>query len=68
MAGYAKTVSAAKKFKDRIGKSPVTIKAVKASGPNKADLVISNADADQIKSASKKLKLLEECRVIIILD
>jgi len=60
IAGYAREVKDAAKL-DRVGKIPGQIKAIKASGDNSTDIVISNADADEVRSASQNLKFLSEC-------
>jgi hypothetical protein len=68
MAGYSKTPEQAGSQTDRIGKQPGIIKAVKATGASKCDLVISNEDAQSVLAASKSMKFLADCRVIIIVD
>jgi hypothetical protein len=68
MCGYSKDVKSAKAQVDRIGKSPCLVKAMSASGPNKADIVVGKKDADLIQSAAANMKFLSECRVIIVLD
>jgi hypothetical protein len=68
MAGYAKSVEDAGKNKDRIGITPEKVKAIKASGANSCDVVISSGDANAIRSSAKNLKFLQECRVIIVVD
>lgn len=68
MSGYAKSVENAAKSVDRIGKTPAKFKAIQASGANKCDVVLSNADANAIRSSAKNLKFLQECRVIIVVD
>lgn len=68
MCGYAKSLDNAKQLSDRIGKNPCMVKGIKAAGANKADIVISNADADVVQGAAKNLKFLSECRVVVILD
>ncbi len=67
MVGYAKTIEGATKIK-RAGNTPGSIKAVKVSGQNSTDVIISNNDAEDIRSASKNLKFLSECRVVLVLD
>lgn len=67
IVGYAKTVEGAAKL-DRVGDKPGKVKAVKASGDNSTDIVISKEDAADIRSASKNLKFLSECRVIFVVD
>lgn len=68
MCGYAKTLAAAQKQADRIGASPLMVKGLKASGANKADIIIAKKDADALNSAAANMKFLSECRVIVILD
>jgi hypothetical protein len=67
IVGYSKDVAKAAKL-DRVGKNPGQVKAEKASGDNKTDVVISDDDAADIRSASKNLKFLSECRVIFVVD
>jgi hypothetical protein len=68
IVGYAKEETMAVKLVDRIGKNPGKIKAQKAHGENSTDIVISAADAADVRSASANLKFLSECRVILIID
>ncbi|NLD99945.1 MAG: hypothetical protein GX640_08720 [Fibrobacter sp.] len=68
VVGYSKDITAALKLVDRIGKTPGKVKAVKAFGDNSTDVVISNADAESIRSAASNLKFLSECRVLFIID
>jgi hypothetical protein len=65
--GYSKDVKAAAKL-DRVGKTPGQIKALKAQGDNATDVVISAADAADVRSAAQNLKFLSECRVILVVD
>jgi hypothetical protein len=67
IVGYAKSVGDAAKL-DRVGKSAGSIKAMKASGDNNTDVVVSNKDAADIRSAAENLKFLSECRVIFVID
>lgn len=68
IAGYAKTVKNAQKQESRIGSTPGLVKAIRASGSNKTDVVLSINDANSVRSSAKNLKFLSECRVIIIID
>jgi len=68
VVAYSKDVNAALKLVDRIGKTPGQIKAMKAFGENSTDVVISNVDAESIRSAASNLKFLSECRVLFIID
>jgi hypothetical protein len=67
IVGYAKDVAAAAKL-ERVGKTPGQIKAVKAEGANRTDVVISEDGAADVRSASKNLKFLSECRVVLVVD
>jgi hypothetical protein len=67
VVGYSKEVAAAAKL-TRVGKNPGQIKGQKAYGTNSTDIVISNDDAADIRSAAKNLKFLSECRVIFVID
>ena len=68
VVGYSKAVETAAKLTDRVGENPGTVKGMKAHGENSTDVVISNADASDIRSAAKNLKFLSECRVIFVVD
>ncbi len=67
MVGYAKDVQTAAGL-DRTGDDPGQIKAVKASGQNNTDVVVSDKDAASIRSASENLKFLSQCRVVFVID
>ncbi len=67
VVGYSKSISDAAKL-DRVGDTPGRIKAQKASGQNGTDVIISDKDASDIRSASENLKFLSQCRVVFIID
>ncbi|MBD3421328.1 MAG: hypothetical protein GF398_14525 [Chitinivibrionales bacterium] len=67
IVGYAKNVLKASKL-GRVGDSPGKVTAVKASGANSTDVVLSNKDAAEVRSAAENLKFLSECRVIFVVD
>lgn len=67
MVGYAKDLSAAQS-NSRVTDRPITIKAVRTSGPAKCDVVISNSDAARLKAAGENLSFLQKCRVMVVLD
>jgi hypothetical protein len=67
IVGYAKDVKAAAKL-GRVGKTPGQIKALKAEGDNATDVVISDTDAADVRSAAQNLKFLSECRVVLVVD
>ena len=56
------------KFDPRVSDNPIVVKALKTVWPGRCDFIISNADADKLRSASEHLLFLRECRVIIVLD
>ncbi len=67
MAGYEKEMTSALR-NDRITDRPLVTKALSASGSSRADLVISNQDAETLHGMKENLSFLQKCRVIIILD
>ena len=67
VVGYLKDVEKARD-NDRVKGNPAVIKAVESTGANKADLVISKADADSLRAISQTQSFLSEGRVMIILD
>jgi hypothetical protein len=67
MAGYAKDLTASQ-TNPRVTDQPLTVKGLRTEGPGQSNLVISNADADQIRGASENLSFLKKCRVMIVLD
>ena len=67
MSGYARDLTAAQS-NQRVTNSPVTVKALKTSGAGKADLIIANADAQQIKASAENASFMKKCRVMIVLD
>jgi hypothetical protein len=65
VAGYAKDVqAAANNF--RVTDNPAVIKAVRASGNARTDVVINQADAQAFRDMSNKGDFLKYCRVIIV--
>jgi len=67
MAGYLKDPLQAQQ-NPRVTDKPLLVKAIKASGDARVDLVISNADASMIHGATQNLSFLEKCKVIILVD
>jgi hypothetical protein len=56
------------KFDLRVSDNPIVVKALKTIWPRRCDFIISNSDADKLRSASEHLLFLRECRVVIVLD
>lgn len=67
MTGYARDLTAAQS-NERVTNNPLTIKGIKSEGPGKSNIVISNANAGQLRAASENLTFLKKCRVMIVLD
>jgi hypothetical protein len=53
---------------DRIGSSPLIVRALSVAGTNSCDLVISQADAARIHGSKTNLDLLSRCRVGFLFD
>jgi hypothetical protein len=67
MSGYARDLTAAQS-NQRVTANPVTVKALKTGGPGRSDLIISNADAGQIRASAEHASFMKKCRVMIVLD
>jgi hypothetical protein len=67
MAAYYTDIQAAK-ADARISDHPLIVKALRTDFPSRCNLVISNADASKLKSASDHLVFLKESRVVIVLS
>lgn len=67
MAGYAKELTAAQ-TNQRVTNKPLTIKGIRTADTGDSDIVISNADAAQIKGAGENMSFLQQCKVMIVLD
>ena len=67
MSGYARDLTAAQS-NQRVTANPMTVKGLRASGPGRSDLVISNADAQKIRTSAETMTFMKKCRVMIVLD
>ncbi len=67
LSGYARDLTAAQS-NQRVTANSLTAKALKTSGPGKADLIISNADAAQLRASAENASFMKTCRVMIVLD
>lgn len=67
MVGYLKDPVQAQ-TNPRVTNKPLMVKAIKAAGDARVDMVITNADAAMLHSASENLSMLQKCRVIILVD
>ncbi|HOF05683.1 MAG TPA: LPP20 family lipoprotein [Syntrophales bacterium] len=67
MTGYARDLTAAQS-NPRVTSNPLSVKGIRADGPGKCNIVVSNADAGTIRAAAGKMGFLQKCRVMIVLD
>jgi hypothetical protein len=67
MCGFSTTVAAARGDK-RVGDRPLVVRALGTRSTGKTDLVISKADAAQLRSSVVHLNFLKACRVSIVMD
>ena len=67
VASYARDLETAKKFA-RISGNPLIIKGIRTAETGVSDVVISNADAAKIKGTARHLSLLQQCKVVIVID
>ncbi len=67
MVGYDKDVNAARN-NQRVTNNPLVIKALRATGNNKTDLVLANAEVQRIHGAAQSQNFLDKCRVMFIVD
>lgn len=67
MSGYARDLTAAQS-NQRVGANPITVKAVRTSGPGKSDIIIKNADALKVRTSAEKATFFKQCKVVIVLD
>ena len=67
VASYTTDISQAR-LDIRVSHNPIVVKALKTIWPGRCDFIISNSDADKLRSASEHLLFLRECKVIIVLD
>ena len=67
MVGYEKDLDRAK-TNDRVTNNPLVVKGTKTSGANKADLVVANDAAAQIRNAAANQNFLNQCKVMFIVD
>ena len=67
VAGYSKTLETAQQDQRVVG-NPMVVKGVGTSGTNRTDITISNADVSKIDMANRNYKVLNDCRVLILID
>ena len=67
MSRYSKDLAAAQS-NQRVANNPLTVKGLRTKGDEHSDIVISNADARRLRSASENLSFMKKCRVIIVVE
>ena len=67
VVGYAKTLGQAK-ADTRVQGNPLVLRGASASGTAKTDVIISNADAGKLVSAGRSAGLLQDCRIMFVLN
>ena len=67
ISGYTSNLTAAQN-NQRVGANPITVKAVRTSGPGKSDIIISNADAQVIRASAESAAFMKQCKIMIVLD
>ena len=67
MSGYARDLTAAQS-NQRVTANPITVKGLRNAGAGRSDVVISNADAQQIRASGENASFMKKCRVMIVLD
>ena len=65
VVGYANSLADAK-GNERVGKNPHVVKAIRVTGPNNKDLVLSEEDARKVRELGKSLNFLDHAKVIIV--
>ena len=67
VSGFATTMAVARDD-ERVGNNPMVVKAVRTHSSGETDIVISRADAAQLRSSVVHLNFLKACRVSIVMD
>ncbi|MDI6809608.1 MAG: LPP20 family lipoprotein [Candidatus Eisenbacteria bacterium] len=67
VVGYGKDVAKAA-GDERVTDKPFVVKAVRASGPGKCDVIISEQDALALHGKAENLEFLKQCRVFFVVD
>lgn len=65
ICGYAKSLEEAR-ANPRVAGNPLVVKAIKVTGANMGNLVLSNKDAGKIRKLAKHLNFLDHAKVMIV--
>jgi len=66
VVGYHNNLAQARE-NERVAGNPLVVRALRTTGANDCDLIISTADASRIRQAAGNVPFLDECRVMIVL-
>jgi hypothetical protein len=67
VVGYEKDMNRARQ-NERVTDNPLVVRAIKTSGTNNCDVIVSSNDAQRILAAAKNLNFMEQCKVMFILQ
>lgn len=67
VALYSRDLTSAQTH-SRVGKNPLTVKALKLKANGPSDIILGSADSDQVRPFAREGTFLEDCRVMIVLD
>jgi hypothetical protein len=67
MVSYMRNIDSATKD-PRVGPKPLSVKAIRTVEGKPCDIMISHADAAQIRGLASNLNFLHQCRVLLVVD
>jgi len=67
MSGYTRDPGSAQ-MNPRVTNNPITVKGLRAAGPNRSNIVISDTDAEKLKAAAENMNCMKKARVVVVLD
>jgi hypothetical protein len=67
-AVYTTSVDIAKQYIDRIGTTPLLIKAISLADKSSNDVLISKKEGKDIREHTANYSVLEQCRVVFVID
>lgn len=67
MIAYARDLASTQE-NPRVGPRPLNVQGIRTAKTGVSDIVISNADASKVRGSPSNLRMMQRCRVIIVLD
>ena len=67
MVAYARGLAKARD-NPRVGPKPLIVKGLRTVKARSSDIIISNADAQQIRASAENMTFMKKCRVMVVLD